>query len=376
MTPTLLSRRNLLLCSAAAVACRKQKATGYPGYCFVANSGGHSIGVLDLTTFRVLRQIHLSAAPIAVLPHPTRPKAFALLPDTGTLAEIDATSLSVSRHAAAGARALAMQLAPTGDAMWVLYSQPAALVEFPLDSLRPRRRISLSAPPDEFMLSSTGAAAIISRAGRSVAIASLGTGRIEHTITSTAEPSIVCFQPDGKQLIAGSWTGRSITIFDMATAKTVVRLPLPMAPRQFCFEPPPGGQLFVSGDGMDAVAIVYPYTTEVGETILAGHAPGAMATTIAGSASYLLVANPDSSTVTVLDIDTRKLVALVQVGQQPGHIFITPDKQYALVLDEKSGDLAVIRIAALAARRYKIAPLFTLVPIGDKPVSAAVVAFA
>jgi hypothetical protein len=45
------------------------------------------------------------------------------------------------------------------------------------------------------------------------------------------------------------------------------------------------------------------------------------------------------------------------------------------VLNEESGDLAVIRIFSLAARyRYKLAPLFTLIPVGEKPVSAAVVA--
>ena len=130
----------------------------------------------------------------------------------------------------------------------------------------------------------------------------------------------------------------------------------------------------MTGEGKDAVVIAYPYQTEIGETILAGHAPGAMA--VVGP--YLLVANPETNSVTVLDINYRKLAAVVQVGQEPCEILITPDNQYALVLNRKSGDLAVIRISALAAsarvRRYKSAPLFTLIPVGQKPVSAAVVA--
>ena len=41
----------------------------------------------------------------------------------------------------------------------------------------------------------------------------------------------------------------------------------------------------------------------------------------------------------------------------------------------KSGDLALIRIFSLRARyRYTPAPLFTMIPVGEKPVSAAVVA--
>ena len=88
--------------------------------------------------------------------------------------------------------------------------------------------------------------------------------------------------------------------------------------------------------------------------------------------------NPETNTVTVLDITSYKLAAVVEVGQEPREILITPDRQYALVLNQKSGDLAVIRIAAFTARdrtrRYKSAPLFTLIPVGQKPVSATVVA--
>jgi DNA-binding beta-propeller fold protein YncE len=369
-----ISRRTLLLSPALALAaCRKPKATRFPGYCFVANQDGRSVGVVDLSSFRLRKQIRLDAAPTVVLRHPQRPVVFVLAPQGGTVYEIDAAALQVGRTARAGSQAVDMQVSPGGDALWVLYRDPAALVEVPLDSLRPARRIRLSTPPDGFDLSSDNQAAIASRQDRRIVMASLTGAAIERTIAAGAEPSIVRFQSDGKQLIAGSRPERSVTIFDVPTGKTVVRLPLPLEPRHFCFTPD-GGQLFISGDGMDAVVIVYPYQTEVEQTILAGHAPGVMAITDT-SPSYLLVANPESSGVMVFDVDMRKLVALVQVGRRPGAILVTPDNQYALVLDEESGDLAVIRIFSLAARyRYKPAPLFTLIPVGEKPVSAAVVA--
>jgi DNA-binding beta-propeller fold protein YncE len=369
-----ISRRTLLLSPALALAaCRKPKATRFPGYCFVANQDGRSVAVVDLSSFRVRKQIHLDAAPSVVVRHPQRPMVFVLAPQNGTVYEIDAASLEVGRIARAGSQAVDMQVSPRGDALWVLYRDPAALVEVPLGSLRPARRIRLSAPPDGFDLSGDNRAAIASRQDRRIVMASLTSATIERTIAAGAEPSIVRFQSDGKQLIAGSRPERSVTIFDVATGKTVVRLPLPLEPRHFCFTPD-GGQLFISGDGMDAVVIVYPYQTEVEETILAGHTPGVMAITDT-SPSYLLVANPETSGIMVFDVDTRKLVALVQVGRQPGSILVTPDNQYALVLDEKSGDMAVIRIFSLGARyRYKPAPLFTLIPVGEKPVSAAVVA--
>ena len=80
-----------------------------------------------------------------------------------------------------------------------------------------------------------------------------------------------------------------------------MRLPVPLEPRRFCFNAD-GGQLFVSGDGIDAVVIVYPYATEVAETMLAGHAPDGMAVTLP---DYLLVTNPQTNSITVLDFDNR-----------------------------------------------------------------------
>lgn len=383
MTTPPVSRRALLVSSAVALACSKPKATGFLGYCFVANQEGRSVGVVDLTRFRVRRQIPLDAAPGQVIAHPNKPKALVLAPESGTVYEIDAATLSVSRRVRAGNDALGMRLARDGAAVWVLYRDPAGLVELPLDSLRPARHIRLSSPPSDFDFSrETDDACAVSQRDRTLVIASLAKGAIVRTIAASTEPSIARFRKDGRQLIAGSQADRSLTIYDVASGKTVVRLPLPLRPRHFCFTDD-GGRLYVTGDGMDAVVTVYPNRTEVAETTLAGHAPGCMAITETNP-SYLMIANPDDNAITVFDVDNGKLAALVQVGAEPCQIVITPDKQYALVLNRKSGDLAVIRIFSLSGnqvggvrvKRYKSAPLFTMIPVGQKPVSAAVVALA
>ena len=381
MTRPQITRRTLLLSSTAAFSCAPPKATGFRGYCFVGNQAGRSVAVVDLTKFRVRKQIALDSAPSQLLPHPKQPKVFVLSADSGTVYEIDAIGMAVSRRARAGNQAVAMQMSPTRDALWVLYRDPASLVELPLDSLKPGRRIRLAAPPDSFHL--TGAdspdrrAAIASLEDRSLTVASLSAGAIERTITAGADPSFVLFRKDGRQILAGSRSDRSLNVFETATGKTVVRLPLPVEPRNFCVSPD-GGELFISGPGMDAVVIVFPYSTEVWKTVLAGRAPGVM--TVSESPSYLVVANPETNSLTVLD-DDQKLVAVVEVGQQPSHMLITPDGQYVLVLNEQSGDMAVVRTYSLrapqlAARaRFKSAPVFTMIAVGEKPVSAAVVAW-
>ena len=102
--------------------------------------------------------------------------------------------------------------------------------------------------------------------------------------------------------------------------------------------------------------------------MLAGHAPGAMA----ASGSLLFIASPQSGDVSILNIPTRKVIGVVQVGSDPGFVVVTPDDQYALVLNRKSGDVAVLRVGGITPNRYKSWSLFTVIPVGSKPVSAAI----
>ncbi|MEO8591774.1 MAG: beta-propeller fold lactonase family protein [Candidatus Solibacter sp.] len=382
MNRPLISRRHLLLSSLAAAGCTTPKAKRFQGFCFVANRDGRSIAVVDLTRFRTRQRMALDAAPSQIVARPKTTKAYVLTPASGTVHELEAGLLQFTRRARAGNEAIAMRLSRTGDALWVLYRDPASLVEIPLDTMRPGRHIRLASVPLDFDLSrEADEACIVSAAAKTISVVSLARASIDRTIQAAAEPCLARFRGDGRQLIAGSQTDRSLTFYDTPTGKTIVRLPLSIAPREFCFTG--DGNLYVTGDGMDAVVSVFPYRTEVWETLLAGHAPGAMAATDTDRPpSYLLVTNPGADTVTVLDVETGKFVAVVQVGSQPRQIVITPDNEYALVLNEKSGDLAVIRIFSLGGnqvggdrvKRYKSAPLFTMIPVGEGPVSAAVVA--
>jgi YVTN family beta-propeller protein len=254
--------------------------------------------------------------------------------------------------------------------------QSRALVRVECSRLRAVETIPLLGAAVDFDLSfglgSDGRAAVGFGAEGRLALVRLNTGKVDHLIEAGCEPTMVRFQGDGKQVLAGSRGDRSLTIFDAASGRTTVRLPLPVEPANCCFNAD-GGQMFVTGPGMDAVVIVFPYQTEVGETILAGRAPDGMA--VCGAPQYLFVANPESGSVTVLDIDTRKLVGVVTVGQEPRHILIAPDNRYALVLNWRSGNMAVIRIASFTERRHRTdpVPLFTMVPVGGQPVGGAVV---
>ena len=199
-------------------------------------------------------------------------------------------------------------------------------------------------------------------------------------VSSGREPSEpVRFRADGRLLLAADLVSRSILALSVPTLEIVAELPIAMRPENLCFKVDQG-QLFVSGLGMDGIAIVFPYDVlKVEQTVLAGRDPGVMA--CSDTPDYLFVASASGSDVCIMNIDTRKVIGLVEIGSRPTYITITPGDQFALLLSGDSNEMAVIHIPAVLASqsdpfkfRYRSgAALFTVVPVGSKPVHAAVI---
>ena len=366
----MLTRRTFLVAVAGAGSACKQRARGFPGYVFVANAGERSVAAVDLNRFAVARQIQLESAPGSVLAHPAKRLVYVLIPGTAAVHEIGTKALAVRHKLALGGTAPAMQFSPNGRSLWIACRRPHALVKLALDPLVISGRVKLPSAPGDFDLSRyRDIGAVVLPETNSIAIVDLAGMTVERVVPAGERPLVARFRSDGRQMLVANQGQRALTIVDVASGGTLVRLPLPIEPRHLCFKAD-GGELFVSGPGMDAVVVVRPYETEVAETKLAGRAPGAMA--ISPKPEYLFVANPESGDVTVLEVDTRNVIAAISVGQEPSFITFTPDNQYALVLNHRSGDLAVIRISAITRNRSKTAPLFTMIPVGSGPVSAAV----
>lgn len=364
-------RRRLFLAGglAAAASCRRRRGAGFPGYAFVANEEGQAVAVVDLTAFAVARHVRLAGNPTEVIAHASRPAVYVLTAATGAVYEIDSTRLSLARRAAPCSSAVSMRL--SGESLWVLSREPRQLVRLASGEFRVRTRIALPATPSDFDLSRDGSLAAVSfREQGMLAVADLRAGKLLWKgAPGGGATGLIRFQSDGRNVLAARTQDRLLSIVQAATGRVVTHLPLAIRPEHFCFKSD-GGQLFITGEGMDAVVVVYPYQTQVAETMLAGRAPGAMA--VSSSPDFLFVANPTAGNVTIVNIETHRVIAVAPSGVDPGFITVTPDNQYALVLNRGSGDMAVIRITTITAKRTKSAALFTMIPVGSKPVSAAV----
>jgi YVTN family beta-propeller protein len=367
-----VERRQLLIALAAA-GCSRKERPGFAGFAFVANHEGKAIAAVDLTAFAVVRHIALGEAPGQLISLGARRAVYALTPENGTVHEVSAPKLERTRWTAVCRKALRMYAAGA-DTLWVMARDPQELIEVRLDAMNAARRIALPYPANDFDLTTEDPPRAVVSFGETgkVGLVDLATGKMQ--LTAAAAPvEWIRFRKDGRQWIAAHREKRQLTIALAATGKVVVRLPLAMQPEHVCVKAD-GGQMFITGAGADAVAILFPYSTEIAETVLAGRQPGEMACSPrAGIAEeFLFVTNPSSNQVTILNVNSRKVVAVAQVGAQPGQVLITPDNAYALVLNRESGDMAVLMIQDAARRRKYPAALFTMIPVGSRPVDVVV----
>ena len=373
-----MTRRDCLSLAAALVSsgCQRRKVRGYSGYALIATSGEPSLAVVDLQTFRSLDAISLGAPPTAVVSAPNASGGDVLTPSTDSVHRIDGNlSVAVSRRL--GNQLSEIRVTPDGHSLLVLAAGTRELIVVNPVSLRVNRRFRLSARPTNFDISSTGYVAVSSGVDGIVELLNLASGEARR-VERAGAIGVLRFRADGRVLLAADVASRSILALSVPALEVVAELPIAMRPDNLCFNFDQG-QLFVSGPGMDGVAIIFPYDVlKVEQTVLAGRDPGAMASS--HIPAYLFVASASGSDVCIMDIDTRKVIGLVEIGGRPTYIAITPGDQFALVLSESSNDMAVIHIPAVLASqsdpfklRYRSgAALFTVLPVGSKPVHAAV----
>lgn len=351
----------------AGLSCGREKGAGFEGHAFVANEEGGAVAAVNLTAFAVTRHIRIDGRPTKVVSHPALPAVWALA--SGHVHEIDPTRLEFRRKISVGETALDLQLDAAGEFLWVL--SKGRLARYTAGQLTPAGAWTLPGESTSFVLCRRHPWAAVVRKD---APPLLLDGRIPGPSTAIVlpyTPDLAHFRSDGEQLMVAGTSARMASFVTVPDGRTVAHLPLAIEPRRVTAKPD-GGELYLTGSGLDAVVVLYPYLGEVGETVLAGHRPAAMAAVSTADVAYLFVANPEAGNVTVLDLTTHKMVGVVPAGKDPSFVTITPDGQYALVLNRASGDMAVIRVKAVVRNRGKSAPLFTMIPVGSRPVAAAV----
>lgn len=320
----------------------------------------------DLAEFRHILTIPLEHTPTQVLGTPGG--VYALCPDGREVLRIDVDRLSVAARIPVQGRIQGAVATPDGSSILVAVEQPHSLVVMDTAKGRVSRKVALPVAPAAW--DATNAMAVVVAAqGDAVVRCSLGDGRIAGSTATGSRGGPVMFRKDGNAILVGQPEVKGIVTIDAATGTLLARLAIPFPPARFAVNAD-GGQVFVTGSPDDSLAIINTYQIEVDQTIIGGRMPRAMA--VSSSRNLLLLANPASGDVTILDIETRRLAASVHVGGEPSEILLTQDEEYALVFNG-SGDVAVIRMQTVLDRKVKTKPLFTVFSTAPQPTSAVIV---
>jgi DNA-binding beta-propeller fold protein YncE len=366
-----LSRRSLLAAVVLA-GCGRKRGSRYQGWLFVASRNERVLAVANLAQFRRLTTIPLPHAPDRLFYSGSR--VYVTCRDGAELIAIDPAGFRITNRIKLPGKPATARILPGGASALIVTEEPAELVTVDLSNNHISAHVPLPAAAAGADLNSKTAA--VSLPGRS-SIARFSVPDLR--LIGETEVGVPCgavrFRKDGKTILTAAAAAREIPILDAASGVLLTRLSLPISPSRFCFNPD-GGQMFVSGAGEDAVVIVNPYQNDVEETILAGRSPGAMA--VSERQNLLFVANPQIGGITIIDIDTRGLCASVHVGASPAEVLITPDSEYALILDRDSGNVSVLRITAVPRSsnpRRVVVPLFTDFPTVAGAQSALIVPF-
>ncbi len=158
--------------------------------------------------------------------------------------------------------------------------------------------------------------------------------------------------------------GRTIDVIDIASQRRVHTLDLgkPLRPHCPVFGPK-NGLLYVTTELEDSITVIDPKTLKVLETIPTGQKESHMlAITHDGRRGY--TANVGAGTVSAIDLEARKVLAIIAVSRNTQRIALSRDDRWAFTADQTKPQLAVIDTTTnnfhtwvpLAAVAYGTAP--------------------
>ena len=341
--------------------CSRKLAPRFSGRLFTASAGARGIAVADLSQFKHMLTIPLEHGPSQLIV--AAGVVYAVCPEGRSLVKVDMDRLVQAATVGFPGRIAAAAATPDGRRIVVAVAQPSTLFVVDAGSAKILQRIALAVEPGVLDLTDS-MVAVAGAADDTLTRVALPSGLISGVTAMGAGAGPIVFRKDGNMILAGQPSVKGIVAVDAATGNLVARLTLPFPPGRFAVNAD-GGQIFVTGSPDDTIAIVNAYQIEVDQTIIAGRTPRGMA--VALGRNLLLLANPASGDVTILDIETRKLAASVHVGGEPGQILMT-------LVFNGSGDVAVIRMQTVLDRQNKTKPIFTMFSTGPSPQSAVVVA--
>jgi len=266
--------------------------------------------------------------------------------------------------------------APDGSRLYITNEAESTLDVADLKTLKVIKKIPLTNHPNNVAISKDGKrvyAAIVAGAG---AVDVIDTGTLTRVKSIRTEGGIhnTYVTPDGRFVVAGSIAGRKITVIDQKSEEIAWTLATEEGVRPMAFETNPDGttrRIFAQLSNFNGFIVVDFVAQKIVDKIKVPELPAKERVTegLQGSPAHGLAVTPDGKTLCVLSkMNTRiylyslpdlKLAGESKVGHHPDWVTVTPDGKRAYVANAGSNSVSVIDIET----RKEIAQI----PVGQVP---------
>jgi len=145
--------------------------------------------------------------------------------------------------------------------------------------------------------------------------------------------------------------GRAIDVIDLVSRRRLATIDLGRAERPHCAQFGRDGRLYVTTELSQSLAVIDPRTNAVVERIPTGQPESHMlALSRDGRRAY--TSNVGAGTVSVIDLASRKLLAVIPVSANAQRIALSSDERWLFTADQKEPRLAVIDTRTNAVARF------------------------
>jgi YVTN family beta-propeller protein len=186
------------------------------------------------------------------------------------------------------------------------------------------------------------------------------------------QPERVVVLPDNSIAFVLSRTEHRLSVVDLRRSVLVTNLELDGNPSDMLLKPD-GGELYVISPEAHGLQVINTRTHEVGDYMVLGSAPTRGVLSADGNTLY--VSDSAAGHIIPVDISNRRVIRdpgtgkefPIQAGQSPGVMRFDPDENLLIVVNQGSGDVAVIRVRTNS--------MLTMIPVGNPPQDLAVKLF-
>ena len=341
---------------------------------FISTADGN-VTLVDLVKLKAVARIAVGPGLSGMREHPTRPEVFGVSSAGGYVWILDPRANhftgQITARIPVGPLPYAIDFSPDGSRIYTTASGNDTLLAIDAKSRAIVGRAATGREPVLARVTPDGKTIlVVNRAAASLGIHDATTLAPRGSVSVVAQPDDVAVLPDSSLAFVLSRNERRISVVDLRRGVLVTNLELAGQPTDMLLKPD-GGELYVISPEAHGLQAINTWTHEVGDYMVLGSAP--TRGVLSADASLLYVSDTAAGRVTPVDIFNRRIVRdpgkgfPVPAGDAPAALRFDPDENLLLVVNQGSGDLAVIRVRTNF--------LVTMIPVGDHPQDLAVKLF-